>query len=109
VSYRVYEEFDPILVEARDDEGRTAWGEGHISPGYSDETVAGGLEFCKTLAAAMVGRTTAAAKALAQQRKHESPVAASALIAAVEALEGNPLLTLAEDVSLPLLTPFNAV
>jgi len=108
VSYRVYEDFDPILVEARDGEGRTAWGEGHISPGYSDETVAGGLEFCKTLAAEMVGRSTAEAKALAQLSKHESPVAASALIAAVEALEGNPLLSLDQDVTLPLLTPFHA-
>jgi len=108
VSYRVYEDFDPILVEARDGEGRTAWGEGHISPGYSDETVAGGLDFCKALAARMVGHGTAEARAMAQRRKHESPVAASALIAAVEALEGNPLLTLSEDLSLPLLTPFHA-
>ena len=45
---------------------------------------------------------------MAQLRKHESPVAASALIAAVEMLEDNPLLRLANDVSLPLLAPFNA-
>lgn len=108
VSYRVYEDFDPILVEARDGDGRTAWGEGHISPGYSDETVAGGFAFCKTLAVQMVGRDTADAKALAQAQKHESPVAASSLITAVEALEGNSLLALKEDTALPLLTPFNA-
>jgi len=108
VSYRVYEDFDPILVESWDREGRTAWGEGHISPGYSDETVAGGFEFCKTLAGKMVGRSASEAKSLAQARRHESPVAASALITAVEALEGNPLLSLTEDVTLPLLTPFHA-
>ena len=108
VSYRVYEDFDPILVEARDGQGRSAWGEGHISPGYSIESVAGGFEFCKELAAHMVGRGTAEAKAMARLRRHESPVAASALIAAVEMLEDNPLLHLAEDVTLPLLTPFHA-
>ena len=108
VSYRVYEDFDPIVVEARDGHGLSAWGEGHISPGYSIESVAGGFEFCKGLAALMVGRSTAEAKAMAQLRKHESPVAASALIAAVEMLEDNPLLRLANDVSLPLLAPFHA-
>ncbi len=108
VSYRVYEDFDPILVEARDDEGRTAWGEGHISPGYSDETVAGGFAFCKELAALMVGQATSDAKTMAQARRQESPVAASALITAIEALENHPLLSLGEDVSLALLTPFHA-
>ncbi len=108
VSYRVYEDFDPILVESRDGQGRTAWGEGHISPGYSDETVTGGFEFCKGLAADMVGRSTAEAKAMAQARKGESPVAASALFAAIEMLEDNPLLRLDQDVTLPLLTPFHA-
>ena len=38
VSYRVYEDFDPIIVEARDTDGGIGWGEGHISPGYSFET-----------------------------------------------------------------------
>ncbi|MDX1485730.1 MAG: enolase C-terminal domain-like protein [Alphaproteobacteria bacterium] len=108
VSYRVYEDFDPILVEARDADGRIAWGEGHISPGYSDETVAGGFAFCEALAADMVGRATAEAKAMAQARRAESPVAASALITALEWLEDNPLLNLDHDVTLPLLTPFHA-
>ena len=108
VSYRVYEDFDPILIEARDEDGRVAWGEGHISPGYSDETVEGGFVFCKRLAADMVGRDTAEAKAIAQARKVESPVAASALICAMEMLEDNPLLHLEEDITLPLLTPFHA-
>ncbi len=108
VSYRVYEDFDPILVEAKDEGGHVAWGEGHISPGYSDETVEGGFAFCKTLAADMAGRDTGEAKALAQAKKPESPVAASALICAMEMLEGNSLLDLADDVTLPLLTPFHA-
>ena len=36
--YRSFTEFEPIIVEARDSDGRTDWGEGHISPGSSSET-----------------------------------------------------------------------
>lgn len=108
VSYRVYEDFDPILVEAEDPDGRTGWGEGHISPGYSNETVEGGFAFCRDLAARIAGMDSTEAKALVQGRKAESPVAASALICALEALDGHPLLALAHDVTLPLLTPFHA-
>jgi L-alanine-DL-glutamate epimerase-like enolase superfamily enzyme len=108
VSYRVYEGFDPIIVEAEGEDGTVGWGEGHISPGYSEETVEGGFAFCRALAAEMAGRETADAKALAAERRAESPVAASALITACEMLEGDPLLTLDRDVALPLLTPFHA-
>lgn len=108
VSYRVYEDFDPVLTEIEDTNGRIAWGEGHISPGYSDETVQGGLHFCRELARRMIGMDPAEARALAQSRKQESPVAASGMICALEALEDNPLLHLESDVTLPLLTPFHA-
>jgi L-alanine-DL-glutamate epimerase-like enolase superfamily enzyme len=108
VSYRVYEDFDPILVEAEGADGCIGWGEGHISPGYSNETVEGGFAFCRDLAARIAGMDSAEAKALVQARKAESPVAASGLICALEALEGHPLLTLDRDVVLPLLTPFHA-
>jgi L-alanine-DL-glutamate epimerase-like enolase superfamily enzyme len=108
VSYRVYEDFDPILVEAEDADGRIGWGEGHISPGYSDETVADGFAFCQDLASRIAGMDSAEAKAVVQARKPESPVAASGLICALEALEGHPLLVLDRDIALPLLTPFHA-
>src|SRR2546430_12712604 len=35
LSYRTFTEFEPIIVEARDSDGRSGWGEGHISPGSS--------------------------------------------------------------------------
>lgn len=108
VSYRVYEDFDPILVEARDADGRVAWGEGHISPGYSDETVAGGWEFCQQFAARMVGQTVEAAKAIAESGVVQSPVAATALVTAMEMLEGNRHLRVEKDIALPLLTPFHS-
>jgi len=33
LSYRTFTEFEPIVVEVRDGDGRVGWGEGHISPG----------------------------------------------------------------------------
>ncbi len=108
VSYRVYDDFDPIVVEARDEGGRVGWGEGHISPGYSHETVDGGWAFCRAHAEGMVGLDPAAAKAAVTASIAHSPVAATALITAVEMLEGTPLLTPGAEARLPLLTPFHA-
>ena len=62
LSYRTFTEFEPIIVEARDADGRIGWGEGHISPGSSSETREGGWEFCRVHAAAAVGKDTVQAK-----------------------------------------------
>ncbi len=43
LSYRTFDEFEPIIVEVRDGNGRVGWGEGHISPGSSSETSRGRL------------------------------------------------------------------
>ncbi len=64
LSYRTFTEFEPIIVEARDADGRIGWGEGHISPGSSSETREGGWAFCLEHAAAIVGKDTTAAKAM---------------------------------------------
>ncbi len=53
LSYRTFTEFEPIIVEVRDGDGRTGWGEGHISPGSSRETREGGWTFCRDHAAAI--------------------------------------------------------
>ena len=109
VSYRVYEDFDPIIVEARDSDGRLGWGEGHISPGYSDETLEGGWTFCREHAASTIGKRAAAAKAALIPSIPANPVAATALITALEMLEGHALLAVEDEARLPLLTPFHGV
>jgi L-alanine-DL-glutamate epimerase-like enolase superfamily enzyme len=108
VSYRVYEDFEPIIVEARDSDGRTGWGEGHISPGHTFETVDGGWAFCRAKTGALIGETIADATRLISADVPESPVAASALVTALEMLDQHPVLALDEAVSLPLLTPFHS-
>ncbi len=108
LSYRTFTEFEPIIVEVRDGDGRVGWGEGHISPGSSRETREGGWAFCREHAAAVVGKDTKDAKATIAADVAESKVAATALLTAIEMLEGHPLLALSREVRLPLLTPFNS-
>ena len=107
VSYRVYDQFEPIIVEMRDGEGRSGWGEGHISPGYSHETVDGGWAFCRAQAARALGRPVAEAKVALIAGIDASPVASTALITALEMLEGSPLLRLDAASRIPLLTPLH--
>jgi L-alanine-DL-glutamate epimerase-like enolase superfamily enzyme len=107
VSYRVYEHFEPIIVEMRDSDGRSGWGEGHISPGYSHETIDGGWAFCRARAQRAVGRPVTEAKATLVADIAASPVASTALITALEMLEGSPLLRLDAPLRIPLLTPLH--
>ena len=108
LSYRTFTEFEPIIVEARDADGRIGWGEGHISPGSSSETREGGWAFCREHAAAIVGKDTTAAKAMIAANIDASKVAATALLTAIEMLEDHPLLRSIVRSKLPLLTPFNS-
>jgi L-alanine-DL-glutamate epimerase-like enolase superfamily enzyme len=108
LSYRTFTEFEPIIVEARDADGRIGWGEGHISPGSSHETREGGWAFCREHAAAIVGMDTTAAKAMITANMGASKVAATGLLTAIEMLEDHPLLRVDREVRLPLLTPFNS-
>ena len=108
VSYRTFEEFEPILVEALDADGRIGWGEGHISPGSSAETRDGGWAFAREHAEKVVGMDVAAAIAHVDGNKKSNKIAATALVTAMEMLQGDPILNLEKPVRLPLLTPFNA-
>jgi L-alanine-DL-glutamate epimerase-like enolase superfamily enzyme len=108
LSYRTFNDFEPIIVEVRDENGRVGWGEGHISPGSSSETRDGGWAFCQKHAYAIVGNETADAKAVVAADMRDSKVAATALLTAIEMLEGHPLLTVTHEVRSPLLTPFNS-
>ena len=108
LSYRTFTEFEPIIVEVRDADGRIGWGEGHISPGSSSETREGGWAFCREHAATIVGMDTAQAKSTIAANIDTSKVAATSLLTAIEMLEDHPLLRIGREVRLPLLTPFNS-
>src|SRR6201996_810393 len=108
LSYRTFTEFEPIIIEARDADGRIGWGEGHISPGSSSETREGGWAFCREHAAAIVGMDTTSAKAMITANMGASKVAATGLLTAIEMLEHHPLLRVDREGRLPLLPPFNS-
>ena len=104
LSYRTFTEFEPIIVEVCDGDGRIGWGEGHIAPGSSSETREGGWAFCQDNAAAVVGKDTNEAKSIVAANMKASKVAATALLTAIEMLEDHPLLRVEREVRLPLLT-----
>jgi L-alanine-DL-glutamate epimerase-like enolase superfamily enzyme len=108
LSYRTFTEFEPIIVEIRSADGAIGWGEGHISPGSSSETREGGWAFAREHAANMVGMDAREAKGALFASMGASKVAASALLTAIEMLEGHPLLNIEREVRLPLLTALNA-
>jgi len=110
LSYRTVTAFEPLLVQVLGRDGRAGWGEGHISPGSGAETPAGGWGFCRELAARLCGADAAEAKATLWSAMAASPVAATALVTAIEMLEGEPLLAPpATETRLPLLTPVNGL
>ncbi len=108
VSYRTFNEFEPIMVEVRDADGRIGWGEGHISPGSTSETREGGWDFCRAQAERVVGMTAAAAIKAIDGDKAASKVAAAALVTGIEMMQGDPILDLPDGLRFPLLTPFNS-
>ena len=108
LSYRTFESFEPLLAELRDEDGRIGWGEQHISPGSSAETRDGGWAFAKELAAAVVGENVEDARCKVRAQAAASPVAATALVTAMEMLQGAAVLRRDGERCLPLLTAFNA-
>ncbi|MPZ46926.1 MAG: hypothetical protein GEV05_26810 [Betaproteobacteria bacterium] len=57
VSFRTYTELEPLLVEMRDGEGRSGWGEAYIPAGSTFETIDSAWTFCREYAARLVGKS----------------------------------------------------
>jgi L-Ala-D/L-Glu epimerase len=109
LSYRTFEAFEPFMVEVQDSDGRAGFADGHISPGSSSETREGGWAFLLEQIARVVGQEAGEAKSIVLGRFAESKVATTALVCAIEAMEGDPLLEVPETRLLSLLTPINAL
>ncbi|MCE8042319.1 hypothetical protein HOP60_09115 [Halomonas daqingensis] len=108
LSYRTFEVFEPYYIEIMAEDGRSGFGDGHISPGSSSETREGGWAFCQELSQEILGKTVEEAKLIVQKRMPESKVAASALATALEVLDNTDMIDIPTDLHLPLLTPINA-
>lgn len=109
LSYRTFETFEPIVVEARGDDGRIGWGEQHISPGSSAETREGGWAFANEFAGRIVGMEADEAIQTLLDASENSKVAAASLVNALEMLAHPDRFETETETRLPLLTPFNAM
>jgi L-alanine-DL-glutamate epimerase-like enolase superfamily enzyme len=107
LAFGLVEDFDTIIVEVIDRDGRSGFGEATILTGYTDETI--GDSWRTTLELAL---ELAAAGDRAQQRIAEVgvkfPFTATAFGTALEMLSGSPLLDLAADAAVPLVGLLNA-
>lgn len=108
LSYRTFRNFEPYLIEVEDDAGRRATGDAHISPGSSAETREGGLAHLKDRLPRLIGLDPAEAKALMLRDFALSKVATTAVVTALEQLEGLAILRPQTPARLPLLMPVGA-
>ena len=108
LSYRTFEEFEPFLVEAIDAEGRLGLGEAHISPGSSKETREGGWAFCAEMLPGLPGLPVIEARRRVLREAHRSPVAATAIVTALEMLGEHAVLRAPHAVRHALLVPVAA-
>lgn len=108
LSYRTFTAFEPYLVEITGSNGVRGWGDGHISPGSSEETREGGWDFLKEAIPKVLGLSVEEALELISPDIRKSKVAGSALCLALEMLQEPSLLEIDVASSLPLLAPVNS-
>jgi L-alanine-DL-glutamate epimerase-like enolase superfamily enzyme len=99
---------DPIVVELIDADGQSGWGEALIAPGYTHESVEAGWQVARTLGERIVGMDAGQARAAVLPWLVPNPGTASALLAALDMLARDPLLSLRQDAVVPLLAPCQA-
>ena len=96
---------DAIVARIRDRDGRIGWGEVTIIPGYTHETVDGGLAFGHEHGAALVGMKLADAKRRLIAHVPSAPHAVTPLLTALEMVEDHPLLKRNTTQRVPVLAP----
>ena len=87
LSYNTFFSFEPLLIHILDDEGNEGWGEQHISPGSSSETIDGGWTFARIISSLILYKTIHDAKEIILSHSYISIVASSAIYTAIEMLE----------------------
>lgn len=95
--------FDTLLTEIRADDGQVGLGEATLLTGYTHETVGQAWALACELAAKIVGGPVAAAKEIIAPTITTAPFTATALLTAIEMLEGSAHLGIANPKQVPLL------
>lgn len=101
--------FDTVIATIVDDDGNRGFGEATILTGYTPETINGCWRAMQRLAADMPGQSFEAAKAAALDHHHDSPFTVTALVTAIELLQGHPVLSPGDGVDVPLLAILSAM
>lgn len=108
VSSRTYTAFEPILIRIRTVDGQEGFGEAFLTPGYSTETPADAIDFCREHARSSVGRSIGVLFERLVSDLPRSPGAASAMLCAIEMIERVGLLQTLEPARIDLLAPCQA-
>jgi L-alanine-DL-glutamate epimerase-like enolase superfamily enzyme len=95
--------FDTVLAETYADDGRVGLGEATLLTGYTHETVKQAWALACRLAAKIVGGTVATAKEIIAPTIATAPFTATALLTAIEMLEGSGHLEIASPKLVSLL------
>jgi o-succinylbenzoate synthase len=107
LSFIEVSEFDTVLVYARDSEGRSGWGEATLLTGYTEETIDGSYRLACEMAAAVIGLSLKKASRKIGSLTAGTPFTATALLTALEMLQGSPLLDVRGGARIPLLALLN--
>ena len=99
--------FDTIIARIVVD-GREGLGEATILTGYTSEEIEAVWLRAAALASRLVGLSSEAAKALAEQDLQDAPFTLTTFATAIEMAEGYPLLAIDADEEVPLLAGINA-
>jgi len=100
--------FDTILSVIQDQDGKQGFGEATILTGYTPETIKDSLRIATGLAKRMAGLDAAEAKDIAATAHASAPFTSTAMVTAVEMLQGHSLLEVTETTHVPLLAIINA-
>jgi len=100
---------DTILCVATGGAGREGFGEATILTGYTPETIDESWQIAGALAGRVTGLDGAEARPVIAAEHARAPFTSSALMTAVEMLDGHPLLDVTERTQVPLLAIINAM
>lgn len=100
---------DTIIVQVFDTEDRSGFGEATILTGYTPETIDGAWQAVSEIASAIVGLETGDAKSQALTRHAKEPFSVTAIVTAIEMLEGHKVLAPQPSTHVPLLAILSAM
>lgn len=108
LSFGAVENYELIVAEITNHDGRSGLGEANIITGYTDETIDGGWRAACEFASRITRMDSAAAKSETLKFGAQCPFTASAFGTAIEMLESPKLLTINQTTPVPLLGLLNA-